>query len=70
MRRRDDDTPPLFPGLGPERNGGAPEAAELRPGVRELAATLPGSLRLGTSSWSFPGWRGLVYRDEATESAL
>jgi uncharacterized protein YecE (DUF72 family) len=70
MRRRDDDTPPLFPGLGPERNGGAPEAAELRPGVRELAATLPGTLRFGTSSWSFPGWRGLVYRDEATESAL
>jgi uncharacterized protein YecE (DUF72 family) len=28
---------------------------------RELAARLPPDLRLGTSSWSFPGWEGLVY---------
>ena len=26
-----------------------------------LAARLPPKLRLGTSSWSFPGWQGLVY---------
>lgn len=29
--------------------------------VRTLAAKLPQSLRLGTSSWTFPGWTGLVY---------
>ena len=29
--------------------------------LRGLAAKLPSRLRLGTSSWSFPGWEGLVY---------
>ena len=27
----------------------------------QLAARLPQGLRLGTSSWSFPGWEGIVY---------
>ena len=27
----------------------------------ELRKQLPATLRLGTSSWSFPGWRGIVY---------
>lgn len=35
-----------------------------------LAAALPPSLRMGTSSWSFPGWRGIVYPQAATTSAL
>lgn len=26
-----------------------------------IAARLPNGVRFGTSSWSFPGWRGLVY---------
>src|SRR5690349_13542655 len=25
---------------------------------------------MGTSSWSFPGWRGLVWRDEHSEAVL
>jgi len=29
--------------------------------VRGLASALPGRVRLGTSSWSFPGWTGLVF---------
>jgi uncharacterized protein YecE (DUF72 family) len=29
--------------------------------LRELAETLPPNLRLGTSSWTFPGWEGLVW---------
>ncbi len=29
--------------------------------VRALAAQLPAHVRLGTSSWTFPGWEGLVY---------
>lgn len=33
--------------------------------LRELAAKLPRTIRFGTSSWSFPGWRGLVWPDEA-----
>ena len=31
--------------------------------VRALARDLPSTLRMGTSSWSFPGWAGLVYDD-------
>lgn len=38
--------------------------------VRSLAARLPASVALGTSSWSFPGWRGLVWRDAHSEAAL
>lgn len=29
--------------------------------VRRLAAALPALVRLGTSSWTFPGWAGIVY---------
>ena len=29
--------------------------------VTDLGATLPPRIHLGTSSWSFPGWTGLVY---------
>ncbi len=28
-----------------------------------LAARLPKALRFGTSSWTFPGWAGIVYRE-------
>lgn len=35
-----------------------------------VAAALPPTLRMGTSSWSFPGWRGIVYPAAATASAL
>jgi uncharacterized protein YecE (DUF72 family) len=36
-------------------------AARQPPTVAALAARLPPSLYLGTSTWSFPGWAGLVY---------
>jgi uncharacterized protein YecE (DUF72 family) len=49
-----------------------PAAADDR--VRDLAARLPQRIHLGTSSWSFPGWTGLVYADRngkpATEQTL
>lgn len=35
-----------------------------------LAARLPGELRLGTMSWSFAGWRGLVYGESAEPKLL
>jgi uncharacterized protein YecE (DUF72 family) len=38
--------------------------------VVELGRRLPADVRLGTSSWSFPGWRGLVYDREATPARL
>lgn len=44
----------------------APEAATLA----TLARRLPGALHLGTSSWSFPGWDGLVYDRAADPKTL
>jgi len=38
--------------------------------VRALAGRLPARVRLGTSSWSFPGWRGIVYDRPASEAQL
>jgi uncharacterized protein YecE (DUF72 family) len=38
--------------------------------LRALGADLPGDIHLGTSSWAFPGWRGLVYGDDASETLL
>jgi uncharacterized protein YecE (DUF72 family) len=36
----------------------------------ELAARLPAELWLGTMSWAFPGWRGLVYARDASAERL
>lgn len=36
-------------------------AVPQEPDVHALAQALPSTLHLGTSSWSFPGWAGLVY---------
>ena len=44
----------------------APTDAE----TRALADRLPRALRLGTSSWTFPGWKGLVYDRETKPSVL
>lgn len=63
---------------------GAPESAAVpspKPGARvgaapasgdwvELAQKLPAEIRVGTSSWSFPGWVGLVYDRSASEQTL
>lgn len=38
--------------------------------LTRLAAELPTSLRMGTSSWSFPGWNGLVYDRRVSQSTL
>lgn len=35
-----------------------------------LAERLPGLLRLGTSSWSFPGWAGILYRGRIDPAKL
>ena len=44
--------------------------APIRDTERELATALPASIRLGTSSWSFPGWNGLVYDGAYSEDRL
>ena len=38
--------------------------------LRTLAEQLPRSVWFGTSSWSFPGWAGLLYDRKATTSHL
>lgn len=38
--------------------------------VEAVAAELPPSIRLGTSSWSFPGWEGIVYDRNVSKTAL
>jgi len=35
--------------------------APVEPEDRALAARLPAFLKLGTSTWTFPGWRGIFY---------
>ena len=43
----------------------APAAAQ----YQELAAQLPPLLRMGVSTWSYPGWEGLVW-DGAYDSSV
>lgn len=49
----------LFPDEPPEP---PIETAELAPDAAAVASALPSGLRLGTSSWTFPGWRDLLFR--------
>ena len=37
------------------------EEADARATLEDLAERLPAKVRFGTSSWTFPGWAGLVY---------
>jgi uncharacterized protein YecE (DUF72 family) len=46
--------------------GAAPVARE----IEALARLLPRSIRLGTSSWAFPGWAGIVYDRRASKRLL
>jgi len=45
-------------------------AAEASPHTLAVAEKLPASLRLGTSSWSFPGWDGIVYDRRVSQRVL
>jgi len=56
----------LFGGAADEAVG----AAEPSETTRRLAAALSPVVRLGTSSWSFPGWAGLVWDREADARTL
>jgi uncharacterized protein YecE (DUF72 family) len=56
-----------FPGL---RRPTPVEPAPPDPAISKLADALPATLRLGTSSWSFPGWRGLIYAGRPDQSRL
>ena len=61
---------PPDPGSEPSGGPGPVAPAVLGEEPRVLAARLPSLVKLGTSSWSFPGWKGLVYRDHHSERVL
>ncbi|WP_409017855.1 DUF72 domain-containing protein [Caballeronia sp. LZ033] len=44
--------------------------APSQPELELLAQRLPDSIHLGTSTWSFPGWRGIVYGDDYSNTKL
>ncbi|MBK1632839.1 hypothetical protein CKO31_19220 [Thiohalocapsa halophila] len=60
------------PNRAPARATRTPPVAAAKPPaeIAALATGLPAGLRLGTSSWSFPGWAGLVYARPATKAVL
>jgi uncharacterized protein YecE (DUF72 family) len=67
MRDDDDDTASLF---GSPRSSAAVETAPVDEPLQRLARRLPPSIRIGTSSWSFPGWQRIVYGGEYSEAQL
>lgn len=54
-----------------DRGPAAPvDAAPATEELRTVASSLPHNVRLGTSSWSFPGWEGIVYDRPARPEVL
>lgn len=61
--------PPPAGGPPPARRTGVhPVAWDAE--LQALAGRLPALLRLGTSSWSYPGWQGLVWEGAHSEQTL
>ena len=65
----DDPNEPAPASPAPKKRAGQAAAAKVQPAPSDaaqqaLAKALPPQLRLGTSSWFFPGWAGLVWDDE------
>ncbi len=54
----------------PTSTSGPVAAAAVSEEVWRLARELPAGLRMGTSSWTFPGWAGLVYAASYSASQL
>jgi uncharacterized protein YecE (DUF72 family) len=54
----------------PARGASAERLAHEHAEAAEIAAALPANMYFGTSSWSFPGWEGIVYPGRATEGQL
>src|SRR5688572_19854352 len=68
------DQLPLFSAPEPARPRKSDDAtvgpASIPHDLVELARQLPRELYLGTSSWFFPGWQGLVWDRAASEATL
>ncbi len=65
-RRSDDDQMSLFGQAEVPPDVLATEYAS----AAELAKALPPTLYMGTSSWGFPGWYGIVYSRKQSQEAL
>ncbi|CAH2778395.1 MAG: FIG003003: hypothetical protein [uncultured Paraburkholderia sp.] len=63
----DSPSPPATP---KKRRAREVLSAPPSPELLALAAELPPQIHLGTSTWSFPGWNGIVYGDEYSNSKL
>ena len=63
---------PLFGEAPPPGGGGG--SSSIEPHVtgedRAIAERVPPWIRFGTSSWSFPGWTGIVYEGRHTDDEL
>ena len=63
--------PGLFETPGPpKRRAAAGDVLAASQSPLLEAPNLPSEIRLGTSSWFFPGWRGLVYESVHPQTAL
>lgn len=54
----------------PEVSPWAEQLARVHAEAARIRRQLPDDVRFGTSSWSFPGWRGLVYASNTSQTAL
>jgi uncharacterized protein YecE (DUF72 family) len=61
------DTAPL---VAPEARAADAALDARRTAAAAIASRLPGSVYFGTSSWTFPGWTGLVYPAGLSTAAL
>ncbi len=57
-------------GEAPADGHGPVEAVAATEELARLGRQLPSNVYLGTSSWGFPGWRGLVYEEAYHEARL
>jgi len=55
---------------GRSRRNAVPAICERAEALEPLGARVPAKLRLGTSSWSFPGWEGLLWDGEYSKTQL
>ncbi|WP_020650654.1 DUF72 domain-containing protein [Solimonas variicoloris] len=61
---------PLASVLPSRRRAGGVEAATPSARLLALGEALPATLRLGTSSWNYPGWVGSVWAQDYAEATL
>ena len=59
--------------FGPPEDAGAsrrPKLAAVSPELEELGRRLPAHVHLGTSTWSFPGWAGILWARAYSQTLL